>query len=234
VPHDLVAGSTLVFVASGRRVAMRALATADRDVPQVPVLGPSEALSLGEGHVEIVTASGLVTAPARVVQDAGGGLALRLATAREVTQRREAVRGDVELSLRVALQPHDPIGSTAPGRVVRGRTVNVSAGGLLAVLDANPGGAVQVGMRLPAEMTLPSGERVTAVLEVVELRGWWVRTAFAEIDPRVREKLVRLVFNRERASLAQRRERRGVEVRSAPPSRVAAGSARRTGGRRPR
>jgi hypothetical protein len=233
VPPDLVAGSTLVFVASGRRVAMRALATADRDVPQVPVLGPSEALSLGEGHVEMVTASGLVTAPARVVQDAAGGLALRLATAREVTQRREAVRGDVELSLRVALQPHDPIGSKGPGRVVRGRTVNVSAGGLLAVLDANPGGAVELGMRLPAEMTLPSGERVTAVLEVVELRGWWVRTAFAEIDPRVREKLVRLVFNRERAALAQRREWRGVEVRSTASHR-AAGPARRTGGRRPR
>jgi hypothetical protein len=233
VPPDLVAGSTLVFVAGGRRVPMRALATADPSVPQVPVLGPSEVLALGDGHVEIVTASGLVRAPARVVQDGDGGLALRLAMAREVTQRREAVRGDVELNLRVALQTQE---STAgvPGRVVRGRTVNVSAGGLLAVLDANPGSAVQLGMRLPAEMTLPSGERVTAVLEVVELRGWWVRTAFAEIDPRVREKLVRLVFTRERAALAQRRERRGVEVRAAAAARVAVRSARGTGGRRTR
>ena len=232
MPPDLVAGSTLVFVASGRRVAMRALATADPNVSQVPVLGPSEALSLGNGHVEIVTASGLVTAPARVVRDSTGGLALRLATNGEVTQRREAVRGDVELSLRVALQPHHA-GVSGAGRVVRGRTVNVSAGGLLCVLDANPDGALELGMRLPAEMTLPSGERVSAVLEVVELRGWWVRTAFAEIDPRVREKLVRLVFNRERAVLVQRRERRGVEVRSAA-SAVPVGSARRTGGRRPR
>jgi hypothetical protein len=233
VSSDLVAGSTLVFVAAGRRVPMRALATAGPSVPQVPVLGPSEALTLGDGHVEIVTPSGLITTPARVVQDGDGGLALRLAMAGEVTQRREAVRGDVELSLRVALQTQDR-GPGSPGRVVRGRTVNVSAGGLLAVLDSNPGTAVQLGMRLPAEMTLPSGDRVTAVLEVVELRGWWVRTAFAEIDPRVREQLVRLVFTRERAALARRRERRVVEVRAAGAPATATRSTRSAGVRRPR
>ena len=76
------------------------------------------------------------TSAARVVRDAAGGLALRLAHGREVTQRREAVRGDLELSLRVGV-PGAP--ASVRGRVVRGRTVNVSAGGLLALLDVNPG-----------------------------------------------------------------------------------------------
>jgi hypothetical protein len=197
------------------------------------VLGSSEVVALGDGHVEIVTPSGLVKAPGRVVQDRDGGLALRLAQTREVTQRRDAVRGDVELSLRVAVRSRTG-GPDELGRVLRGRTVNVSAGGLLAVLDANPGGMVDLGMRLAAEMTLPSGERVTAVLEVVEVRGWWLRTAFAEIEPLVREKLVRLVFNRERAALAQRRERRGVEVRELHQSRPATSRVRGLGARRSR
>jgi hypothetical protein len=228
----------MVFVAGDRRIPMRAMASVD-DASDLPVLASSEVLRLGDGHVEIATASGLVTAPGRVVQDGAGGLVLRLSRAREVTQRREAVRGEVELSLRVAVRDGD---LTGRGRVVRGRTVNVSAGGLLARLDVNPAGLVDIGMLLPAEMTLPSGERVAAVLEVVELRGWWIRTAFVEIDPRARERLVRLVFTRERAALAQRRERRSVEVRdqardqapgtTAPPSgRVRAGRARPTGQR---
>jgi hypothetical protein len=121
--------------------------------------------------------------------------------------------------------------------------VNVSAGGVLAVLNSNPEGLLRVGMHLPAEMTLPSGDQVTAVLQVVELRGWWVRMAFAQIDPRAREKLVRLVFTRERAALAQRREQRRVDIRTATaPARAtagygvsASGTGRRAGGgRRPR
>jgi PilZ domain len=229
---DVVAGSTMVFVAGDRRIPMRAMASVDA-TSDLPVLASSEVLRLGDGHVEIATASGLVTAPGRVVQDGSGGLLLRVAQAREVTQRREAVRGEVELSLRVAVRDDDVLGS-GRGRVVRGRTVNVSAGGMLARLDVNPAGLVDIGMRLPAEMTLPSGERVAAVLEVVELRGWWVRTAFAEIDPRARERLVRLVFSRERAALAQRRERRTVEVRDQVRG-TAALSARasRTGRARP-
>ena len=71
-------------------------------------------------------------------------------------------------------------------------------------------------------MTLPSGEQVAAVVEVVDLRGWWVRVAFLDIEPRAREKLVRLVFSRERAALAQRRERRTVEVRDTAPTNDAA------------
>ena len=208
---DVAAGSTMVFVAGDRRIPMRALAAADDD-SDVPVLATLEVLGLGSGRVEIATPSGLVTAPARVVRDGSGGLLLRFTRAREVTQRREAVRGDIELSLRVALRDGERTGSGG-GRVVRGRTVNVSAGGLLARLDVNPAGLVDVGTRLPAEMTLPSGDRVAAILEVVEVRGWWIRTSFVEIDPRACEKLVRLVFTRERAALAQRRERRTVEVR---------------------
>jgi len=236
----------MVFVASGRRISLRALASADAATRQVPVLASSEALDLGRGHVEIAAASGLLTAPASVVRDGRDGLAVRFDSARQVTQRRDAVRGDVELSLLVAVR-HDYLeavdGGAAPargraalravagtgpravGRVLRGRTVNVSAGGLLAVMHANPEGFLRVGMRLPAEMTLPSGEQVSAVLEVIELRGWWVRTAFAEIEPRAREKLVRLVFTRERAALAQRREQRRVDVRtSATVARRAIGS----------
>jgi len=238
----------MVFVASGRRISLRALASADAATRQVPVLASSEALDLGRGHVEIAAASGLLTAPASVVRDGRDGLAVRFESVRRVTQRREAVRGDVELGLLVAVR-HDYLeavdGGAAPargragaglravagtgpravGRVLRGRTVNVSAGGLLAVMQANPEGLLRVGMRLPAEMTLPSGEQVSAVLEVIELRGWWVRTAFAEIDPRAREKLVRLVFTRERAALAQRREQRRVDVRtSATVARRAIGS----------
>jgi hypothetical protein len=252
----------MVFVAAGRRIPLRALASADSATCQVPVLASSEALDLGPGHVEVAAVSGLLTAPASVVRDGQDGLAVRFDSARQVTQRREAVRGDVELSLLVAVRegdgPHTvengadrAAGSGGPGsrgrgrrgdlravapdggerrprpvgRVLRGRTVNVSAGGVLAVLSANPDGVLQVGMRLPAEMTLPSGEQVSAVLQVVELRGWWVRTAFAEIDPRAREKLVRLVFTRERAALAQRREQRRVDVRTTnAANRGAAGS----------
>jgi hypothetical protein len=250
VPPDVVAGSTMVFVASGRRISLRALASADAATRQVPVLASSEALDLGRGHVEIAAASGLLTAPASVVRDGRDGLAVRFESVRRVTQRREAVRGDVELSLLVAVRHDDlqasdgdagpargrgsgravlrAVGSTGPrpvGSVLRGRTVNVSAGGLLAVMHANPDGLLRIGMRLPAEMTLPSGEQVSAVLEVIELRGWWVRTAFTEIDPRAREKLVRLVFTRERAALAQRREQRRVDVRtSATVARRAIGS----------
>jgi hypothetical protein len=279
VPPDVVAGSTMVFVASGRRVALRALASADSATCQVPVLASSEALELGPGHVEIAAVTGLLTAPASVVRDGEDGLAVRFESAREVTQRREAVRGDVELSLLVAVRDDeeppgvdrsagrrgglstgsgmisrrglravgrpgaDQAGAPATGRVVRGRTVNVSAGGVLAVLSSNPEGLLRVGMRLPAEMTLPSGDQVTAELQVVELRGWWVRMAFAQIDPRAREKLVRLVFTRERAALAQRREQRRVDIRSATaPARAtagygatASGNGRRAGGgRRPR
>ena len=258
---DVVAGSTMVFVAAGRRIPLRALASADADTHQVPVLASSEALDLGSGHVEIAAVSGLLTAPASVVRDGQDGLAVRFQSARQVTQRREAVRGELELSLLVAVRDDDaaPVAGTVPprgrlraagpraagpsraassagtdqgrprpaGRVLRGRTVNVSAGGLLAVLHANPDGLLRVGMRLPAEMTLPSGDQVSAVLQVVELRGWWVRTAFIDIDPRSREKLVRLVFSRERAALAQRREQRRVDVPTTGASRSPA-----TGGRR--
>jgi hypothetical protein len=284
---DVVAGSTMVFVAAGRRIPLRALASADADTHQVPVLASSEALNLGSGHVEIAAVSGLLTAPASVIRDGQDGFAVRFQSARQVTQRREAVRGELELSLLVAVRDDDdaPVAGTVPprgrlravgssrpvgtgaaapraagpraagprnagpravgtppaassagtdqgrprpaGRVLRGRTVNVSAGGLLAVLHANPDGLLRVGMRLPAEMTLPSGDQVSAVLQVVELRGWWVRTAFIDIDPRSREKLVRLVFSRERAALAQRREQRRVDVPTTGASRSPA-----TGGRR--
>lgn len=202
----LAAGTRLTLVTGGRQVPVRTLADLDLDLDAVrpqdlelPVMAPTGLVD-SEGRLELGTATGLVSLQVHVVR-CGDGLALRLGSELRRDQRREAVRGDVALDVLIAL----PDGAGGSYRVVRGRTLNVSAGGLLVRLATEPGELQHPGHLLDAELTLPGDRHVSAVLQVVDVDQRGVRTAFAEIEPAAQELLVRMVFARERAELARRR-----------------------------
>jgi PilZ domain len=215
----IAAGSSLTLVAGPDRVTLKTLAEAtvhttgsveDAGVARVPVMGPTEALALGPGRVEVATATGLLSVLARVVVD-GEGMALHLGSATPVTQRREEVRGDVELAVTVTI----PASADDPTpRVVSGRTRNVSAGGLLATLDLNTAGSVRVGSVVPLVIVLPEGDPIQVALTVIEVVNFTLRGSFVGLEHRQAERIARLVFAKERERLAARR--REVEHRITP------------------
>ena len=80
----IAAGSTLTLRAGGQRVTLKTLAEAHLDSDggagagaRVAVIGPSDALGLGPGEAQLSTPAGLLSLPARVVDD-GSGMVLAL------------------------------------------------------------------------------------------------------------------------------------------------------------
>lgn len=217
----ITAGSSLTLVAGPDRVTLKTLAEAtvhatgtveDAGVARVPVIGPSEALALGPGRVEVATANGLLSVLARVVVD-GDGLALHLGSATPVTQRRQEVRGEVELAVAVTL----PTSADDPSpRVVTGRTRNVSAGGLLATLDLNTAGCVRVGSITPVLIQMPDGDPIQVALNVIEVVNFSLRGSFVGLEHRQAERIARLVFAKERERLAARRQQAEQRVIAVP------------------
>ncbi len=215
----IAAGSSLTLVAGGDRVTLKTLAETtvrasgsveDAAVARVPVMGPSDALALGPGRVEVATEQGLVSVLARVVVD-GTGMSLHLGSSTPVTQRRQEVRGDVELPITVTIPGADA--SDPSPRVVTGRTRNVSAGGLMATLDLNIAGSVRSGTVVPVVLELPEGEPIQTSLQVIEIANFGLRGSFVGLEHRQAERLARLVFAKERERLAERRrqaERRAI------------------------
>jgi hypothetical protein len=192
------------------RIVARALRAADLDDDWViPVMADAAALpASGEpirGVAEFSTAGGPVRLDADFVH-ADGALVLRapgLRTAAFTEQRRENVRGTVQLPLRGTVLA----GGSAPGQGVvadlTGTTASVSAGGLAAELES--AATMSAGARIYLELSMPGGDLAPCVLSVVACDEGYVRARFIDISPLDRERLVRLVFARQRAELAERR-----------------------------
>lgn len=184
----------------------------------VPVMADSAAVEAGPGEVDIPTEHGSVRVPG-VVRSKNGVLTLHpLGDAEEVrAQRRQDVRGRLELSVRAQLpyakdeEAPPAARSLSPSGLkvayLRGHTVDVSAGGLSAYLTS-PAVRLRRGSGLYLELDLPNGVLAPSVVAVVEHYGRALRAQFVDIAPGTREALARLVFAQQRAELAERRVRR--------------------------
>ena len=157
------------------------------------------------GVAEFHTDSGWVRLGSEIVHDARM-LILRapgLRTAAFTEQRRENVRGSVQLPMRGTVLA----GASEPGESavadLSGVTASVSAGGISAELEA--GASIPAGTRIYIELSMPGGDLAPCVLSVVGCESGHVRARFIDISPLDRERLVRLVFARQRAELAERR-----------------------------
>jgi hypothetical protein len=172
--------------------------------------------------VEFPTDAGLLRLDAEIVSGEGIFLlrAPGLRTADLSEQRREDVRGLVHLPIRGTVLSRAAGRTPAPGAEAGeseepgeatdtvtaeliGVTESVSAGGISADLELN--GWVTAGCRIYVELSLPTGDVAPAVLSVLDRDGARVRAQFLDISPLDRERLVRLVFARQRAELAERR-----------------------------
>lgn len=201
MPHIVPAGARLTLRSDGRRVTVRTLAPlAVGPCSTVPVLASLQALHLADAVVYVPTDEGLVTADVAVTDD-GGPLLLRLGADVRTHQRRQHDRWDLALEILVALPDDDHI----PGRrVVTGRTLNVSAGGLLVDLEAPPEVTASLDNPYPqgeldAELSLPGGRRLATVLTVVDVAGHTIRTSFAAMTYPDREYLTTMVFGATRS-----------------------------------
>jgi hypothetical protein len=192
----------------------------------VPVMGDVAALqaaglTAGATVVEFPTEHGPIRLDAELVQG-DGLLVLRapgLRTAALVEQRRENVRGIVQLPVRGALLSipttwtrSQAVAETADDGatvILEGVTSTVSGGGISADLPAAAG--LVPGARIYVEIGMPGGDLAPAVMTVLEHDGPRVRARFEDISALDRERLVRLVFLRQRADLAERR--RSAEAR---------------------
>jgi PilZ domain len=196
-------GARLTLRCADRTIGLRALA----EVPvsqlwSIPVLAVAAGQLDGlAGELEVPTDRGLLRLAAHLVSD---GHALTVQPGHGVPmqiQRRDDVRAEVRLPVRavldqIRLRPaSEPVVSAYDGS-----TVNLSAGGIGVRLDVRPDGG-----RLYAELDLPDGRLVPAVLTVVEVGTALLRARFVEIDPVDRERLVRLVFEQQRRELAARK-----------------------------
>jgi hypothetical protein len=252
----IAAGGRILLRVGDQRLVLRALRPADiTGVWSIPVLGAVEAIGAGEGVAEIPTIGGVLRVHAQVVL-IDGAVALQASGSHEamivmdadadpigcepptpgtstrsepvVEQRRDNVRGALDLHLRGALV-------TGPGSGVddelalRGTTSTVSAGGFSAQVEVHrpyrstttprrlgsvhtlrPGAQVYVELELPDDLLVPT------IVEVVTYRRDIVRAKFLEIAPIDRERLVRLVFVEQRRLLAQRQEQPSTETVSGP------------------
>jgi hypothetical protein len=187
----------------------------------VAVLGDVAALlaaELAPGPVvaEFSTDHGPLRLDAEIVQGEGSFLlrAPGLRTAAMVEQRREDVRALVRLPLRgtvlsavatrsQATEDIDARSAETAGVMLAGTTETVSGGGISVELPDQPG--VTPGMTIYVELVMPGGDLAPAVLTVIDHDGPTVRARFVDISPLDRERLVRLVFTRQRADLAERR-----------------------------
>jgi hypothetical protein len=217
---SVAAGSKLRVQGSRSTLVLRSLRAVELDGGWcVPVLGDVAAL-LSAGIttrvaiVEFPTESGFVRLDAELVRndDAFVLRAPGLRTAAIVEQRRENVRGLIRLPLRgtvlATASTRAEVGSEEDdepaGPDLAGTTESVSAGGFSADLERAPW--VSAGSKIYVELGMPGGDLAPAVLSVIERDGTRVRARFIDISPRDRERLVRMVFARQRAELAERRQ----------------------------
>jgi hypothetical protein len=179
--------------------------------------------------VDLTTESGTLQVDVEIVATEGD-LMLRpprrspsraLRPAALTDQRRENVRGPVRLEFRGATMSEVPVirmsGTRRPTPGTRaamgpgdgaqadlvGSTTSISAGGVCVALEE--GGTPAVGAAVYGEITLPGGDLVPTLLIVVEQTGEGFRAEFTDISRIDTERLVRLVFHRERGDLARRR-----------------------------
>jgi hypothetical protein len=139
-------------------------------------------------------------------------------------QRRQNVRGPLSLEFRgtvmskagarqglrpsVSRRPRQQgyLAAMGPGEGAQahlvGSTTSISAGGICVDLEESV--PVAAGDSLYGEMTLPNGDLVPALMLVLEETTKGFRAEFTDISPIDAERLVRLVFHRERGELAQR------------------------------
>lgn len=208
-------GSRLALRVGERTVALRALADLDLDGDwSLPVLALAAGLGDEAGDVEIVTGTGVVTVPARLVHDAGGLVLRRTGEAADTgvqVQRRNDVRGPVSLPLRAAVV--DPrVRRDLADLAFDGATLDVSAGGLR--LDPGPAADsaedLPAGARIFVELELPDAGIVPAVLSLVGPGTAGLHGPFVDIAAADREKLVRLVFAEQRRALKARRGPRSL------------------------
>ena len=227
----VAAGARLVLHTECGAVPLRALARTDLSRSwELPVLAPAQALRPGACTVEVPTAEGLLTLRVRLLPG-DGGLVLQATGDAVVELRREDVRGPVELPVRAAL---DRRPGPAPAVAdFGGVTTSLSAGGAVlrlagGRLPAEPGTRLLLELDVPGSpSTVAGGTRraagtgtgiltgtgavtatgVVSASAVVVAPGGpdCMRVRFAEIVPRDRELLVRLVFAEERRLLASRR-----------------------------
>ena len=234
-------GTRIVLTGDGTRTTLRALGATDLDGAwALPVLAAATGLHDTTGTIEVATPRGVLTLPARLAVD-GAGLTLRAAprpggAPAALRQRRDDVRGPLELTVRCAVLPAatdhaatdhahtdhpradhaaghpvdhgepDPVDRAA--RALRtGLTTSVSGGGVGLLLHTAPGGARPApGDLLHLELDLGPGPAVVAVAEVVDASPV-LRARFLRIAPSDRERLVRAVFEAERQALARTRGR---------------------------
>jgi hypothetical protein len=216
---SVAAGSRLLVHGAHVPLVLRSLRGVDLDGGwSVPVLGDVAALQaaglgIGTTPVEFPTEHGVVRLDAELVQSDGAFLlrAPSLRTAAMIEQRRENVRGVVELPVRGTVldagssRTHGSAPAPDEGAEVdlEGVTRTVSGGGISAEVQATT--HVGPGTRIYVELQLPGGELAPAVMTVLEQAGSTVRASFTDISPLDQERLVRLVFTRQRAELADRR-----------------------------
>ena len=172
----VAAGDRLVLrTAAGTRLAVRALhATELVGSWRLRVLAPAGRVAAVAGVLELAApAGGTVRLPARLAI-AEGALVLEAGRAGEPTgtftpvegqQRRDDVRGEVHLPVRVAAVD-GRAEQALRGAVLVGHTLDVSAGGARLALrgTATP---PEPGARLYVEVELPDGDLAPAVVAVV-------------------------------------------------------------------
>jgi hypothetical protein len=211
-------GDRLVLRTEAAPLALRALHAVDLvGAWRVAVLAAVGRARPVAGTLEVARPEGgIIGLPARLAL-VDGVLTLEAGHAETPTgtltvdgrQRRDAVRGEVHLPVRVA-----PLDARAEGalraQVVSGHTLDVSAGGARLTLSGL-GSVPAAGARLYVEVELPEGHLAPAVVVVVDgaARGSTgeVRVRFVDVAPVDRERIVRLVFDAERRLLAERRSR---------------------------
>ncbi|GLY18468.1 PilZ domain-containing protein [Kineosporia rhizophila] len=230
---SVAAGSRLVVRSGEVGVTLRVLRGVDvgRAGWAVPVLADLEHLkSLVDAGLRVVVEIPAEDGPLRVEAElvvTEADLTLRAPRARPTRairaaaltdQRRENVRGPVQLEFRGTLMQRPPttprgrrrspgyLAALGPGDGAQadlvGTTTSVSAGGVC--VDLEQGRPLAEGLTLYGEITLPNGDLVPALLLVVEQTPQGFRAEFTDISPIDSERLVRLVFDRERSGLAKR------------------------------
>jgi PilZ domain len=204
----ICAGSRLVLRTTAGSVALRALGTVQLSGDwSLPVLAPLRALTVGDGILEVTTATGPVSLSAHLrVREGALELCPGGSVAPALPQRRSDVRGRLALPLRATAADASTRRTFSHG-VVEGVTLDLSAGGL--GVDLHPrSGLTPFGSRLYVELTLPDERLVPAVLSVVALSDRRLHGQFVDIAPVDTERLVRLVFSEHRKELAARARRR--------------------------
>jgi hypothetical protein len=194
----------------------------------LPVVADVDALALGPGTADLPTPDGVLQVQV-TLEGQGGRLGLRPVAPPDgpLLQRRGDVRSGVSVPVRGTLLPDGPLtsrpaplsGDGARRADLQGVTIDASGGGIAAtvagrlldavVADGAPGGhrPLGPGTRLYVEFDLPDGRGPVAAVAVVVLqRGPLLRARFHDITPADRERLVRLVFERHRDELRERRK----------------------------